>query len=47
MRVSMTDEDCLIWRLLTNCDWLDADTFLEMCAGSVIGFFGMQNLLAA
>jgi hypothetical protein len=43
----MTYEDSLIWRLPTNCDGLDADTFLQMCAGSVIGFFGMQNLLAA
>jgi hypothetical protein len=43
----MNYEDYLMYRLLTNCDRLDADAFLEMCAGSVIRFFGMQNLLAA
>jgi hypothetical protein len=42
----MNYDDSLIWRLLTNGDWLDADPFFEMCAGRVIGFFGVQNLLA-
>ena len=43
----MHDDKSLIWRLLTNGDWLDADPFFEMGAGRVIGFFGVQNLLAA
>lgn len=31
---------------LTNCDWLDADSFLDMGVGRVIGILGFQHLLS-
>jgi hypothetical protein len=31
--------------LLTDCDWLDPDALLEVCIGSIVGVFGLEDSL--
>jgi hypothetical protein len=38
--------ECLFYCLLTDCDRLDPDAFLEMGIGRIVGLLGEEDFLA-